>query len=271
MPERDRSRLPIGATTFFTSFLLTLLIPGIGGAVGVTLTPVGGSATGFVGQVLTIGVDLTIGDDEFVTIADPSLVWDLEGGNVLDVVGATQPGTIFAGDIPLSPLSASTWRVFDPDDQLGDGMSFSNDGPFGDTRVGATGLWGFEMTSALITDDQLIEFFGDGTIQPGTYRIGTLDLLLRSIGSTTLTFGGPAGQDAPYGTFFTGREIVRIGQDELELVDLDVTGIGLASLGITVVPEPGTALLLGLGLAGLAIAGRRGEAAARDRSRPSTV
>lgn len=229
-----------------------LLLPSLASAVGVSLNPVGGTTTGRVGDVLTIGVDLTIGEDEFVTIGDPALTWDLEGGNVLDVVGATQTPTFLAGSIPYSPLAPALWRTFDPNAILDPGVRYDGNGPFPDTRVGPTGFWGFETTSALITDGVLIDAFRDGNVAPGTYRLGTVDLLLRSVGTTTIGFAGPAGDQLLWGTFFTGREVVRISQDDLDLVDLDVSAIGFGALAITVVPEPGTALLLGLGLVGLA-------------------
>jgi hypothetical protein len=50
-----------------------------------------------------------------------------------------------------------------------------------------------------------------------------------------------------------------LGDDEMTIAQISVTGSVTTTPGatITVVPEPGTALLMGLGLAGLGIAGRR--------------
>ncbi len=250
--ERRRS------TCALALFLCVALSPSIASAFGVTLTPIGGSTTGVVGDTISIGIDLVIGDDEFLTIADPAITWDLEGGNVLDAVGASQPSVVWLGSIPLSPLAAERWNFFDPTIPGDVGPGVFGNGPFDDPYDGPTAFWGFEMTSILISDGQLLDYWSDGTFVPGTYRIGTLDFLLASVGTTTIGFAGPAlSHERPFGSLFTGRGVERISLDEIDFIDLDITSGAFASLAITVVPEPGTALLLGLGLAGLSSAGRR--------------
>jgi len=89
-----------------------------------------------------------------------------------------------------------------------------------------------------------------------------------SFATATVTGSGIASANQLLATLtFTGTEVgfanlvalAIVGSDEVTVATLSVTGdVGLGeSIGINVIPEPGTALLMGLGLAGLTAAGRR--------------
>lgn len=243
--------------------------PGISQALEIVLAPIGGSATGRVGETLSIGIDLVIGEDEFVTIADPTLQWDLEGGDVLDAATATNSLGVMAGQVPLAPLRNDRWRVFDPTsiDERGrgdNGYMVEDVSVIGDTRFGATALWGFEVTTTIVDDEGILQVFRSGAFEPGTYRIGVVDFLLKQIGTTTISYVTDERFD--FRSFFTGREFVRLPNDEILLQPLEVSASDFAALQIVVIPEPTTGALIGLGLMGLSLA-RRTLPASDERSR----
>jgi hypothetical protein len=80
-----------------------------------------------------------------------------------------------------------------------------------------------------------------GSLAPGTYTVGTITVLGQAAGAGTLT------------------PDQRVGVDEWYDVNINVVDVVHNGLSLTVVPipEPGTASLLGLGLLGLVLAGRR--------------
>lgn len=251
-------------STVFTSLSSALILCTAGSAlaIGFSLTPIGGSATGQVGDTLVVGIDLTLEAGEYVTIAAPALLWDLEGGNVLDVRTAHESG-ITVGNFELNPLQANRWTILDPSkmDDPGNATlgSYVDLTPtvFNDTHVGSTLFYGFEQTSIVIDENEIVtDILANGIQGEGTYRVGTIEFLLRQVGTTTLTyFTDPTDG---FRTFLAGSRGTEFPGDQVTLTPLAISAESLLSLQITVVPEPGSALLLGLGLFGLA--------SVRDRS-----
>lgn len=102
------------------------------------------------------------------------------------------------------------------------------------------GLLGTGVPAGTFADSLIGWNYGTvGTALPaGTYSLGTLTV--NATGNTDVVFG-----------------LVR-GVDVIQDVNFNpIPGVTSASAAITVVPEPGTALLMGLGIVGLAFAGRR--------------
>lgn len=229
-------------------------------AVGINLTPIGGSARGAVGEILSVGIDLVIEEGEFVTSAAPVLQWDLEGGNVLDAIRGEEMG-ILAGGIPLNPVLSDRWRILNPtlidEDGRGDfGDGIRNTLDLNDQRPGATAVWGFEaVTASFSSEEALLEVYSSGVSAAGTYRIGVIDFLLREVGSTTISF--LTDERFVFRSFFSGNEFEMLPNNTIELTSLDVNSTGFEALQIFVVPEPGTGILLGVGLSILSTLGRR--------------
>lgn len=239
-----------------TTLALLLLLPASASAIGFSLTPVAGSTTGVVGDTFVVGVDLVLAEGDYVTIAGPTLQWDLEGGNVLDARAAFE-SSVLVGRYQLNPLVADRWRIGDATDSATSEVYWSAN-TFDDRRAGPTFFWGFEQVTTVLDEDGiLLDINAYGIAGAGSYRIGTIEFLLREVGTTEISYlVDPA---APWRTFVAGSNAVELSGDQLVLTPLAISANGVAALKITVVPEPGTVVFLGLGLALLA----------RPRARPA--
>jgi hypothetical protein len=241
------------------SSISSILILGSAGsafAIGFSLTPIGGSTTGRVGDTLVVGIDLTLEAGEYVTIAAPALLWDLEGGNVLDVRSAHESG-ITVGNFELNPLQANRWSIWDPtklDDLSAASLgTYIDETPtvFQDAHLGSTLFYGFEQASIVLDENEIVtDILSNGIQGSGTYRVGTIEFLLQQVGTTELNYY----TDPTNGlrTFIAGSRGTEFPGDQVTLTPLEISAESLVSLQITVIPEPGSALLLGLGLFGLA-------------------
>ena len=79
-------------------------------ALRVDLNPVGGTAisgSGDAGDTLVLSIDVTMEADDEAFAFFFSLQWDQDGGDVLDLVGASEPGPLRFGEQWLAPPSSS--------------------------------------------------------------------------------------------------------------------------------------------------------------------
>lgn len=74
----------------------------------ISLRQIGGTAVdgvGYVGGDVVVSIDVVVEASDSVLIVSPTLQWDLEGGNVLDIVRATEtPGVTVVGGT-LAPIN----------------------------------------------------------------------------------------------------------------------------------------------------------------------
>jgi hypothetical protein len=225
-------------------------------AISFSLTQTGGTAQngrGQVGDTLTVAVDVAIGADELTTGIFASLGWDQNGGNVLDIVSATEGTGGFLGPYPFRPIN-SNYILFDnptPTAPLGNARSFSDGTDFADTVAGPTVMVGFELAPPVVDDDALLtEIINNGAPGPANFHLGEVTFRLASLGTTTLEFF----RDPNLGsrTLVVGARGILFDNDQIQFTDIPVSAIGFGTLQIVVVPEPSAALLIALGLIGLA-------------------
>ncbi len=263
-PSSDGMCVSTSLLILVSSFFY-LTSPDTGLAIGFSMTPVGGSATGRVGDTIVVAIDMTLEEGEYVTIAGPSLMWDLEGGDVLDAIRAHEEPDLQIGDSELHPLG-NFWNLWDLDevDAVEAGLtsswataliSTSNSEALSDRHAGPTMIQGFDHVSTVLNDARIVvDINTNGLRGAGTYRMGTIEFLLRQVGTTQVGYW--TRPTSGFRTFIAGSRGEEYPGNQVQLTPLTLSADDLVSLTINVVPEPGTALMLGLGLIGLA--SRRG-------------
>jgi hypothetical protein len=233
-----------------------------------TLSQIGGTAEngrGFVGDTIVVAVEFTIAEDELMLATFPTLWWDQAGGNVLDIVSAVEGFGGSLGPYAFTPIN-SRYLLTNSGERTGRiDRSFEDGNNFLDNAIGTTLMIGFEVIHPFFDDDQLLrEIIANGAPGPASFRLGTATFRLSDRGSTTIGFF--RDPNSTFRTLVSGARGIEFNADEIEFNDIPVSGIGFGALNIVVVPEPSTALLLGAGLAGLAIKRRSGQDARRSQT-----
>jgi len=228
---------------FATSFALPAQ------AISLDFVQTGGTAIGGVGgagDTLILEVVATLESGEGTVGIFPSIQWDLEGGDVLDLVAASEPNYQFVNGQLMTSFSPNS-RIGNPFDYLATSVFFSSNDPVYPSFAGPEAFFGLEQVPGLI---------GVPVAGPGTLTIGTLEFVLNSDDSTQISF------------YLVGAFHTVIG-DDCSLVigstpqcqdvtlesDLGTFQVNPHSWVLN--PEPSTATLFALGLVGIAAARRR--------------
>ena len=221
----------------FTSILATVamlaMAPSAFAAITYTATATTSDSSPL--SAVTVGaqiiIDITVRTDDFASAAGGSVNNYDNSVVALNAGASTIAGTIF-NQICVAPGTCFNGLT----NQSGSAI------PFAETTVGTVGV-----ESQFLNALGLAPAGGNGSVDEGAVGGVTGDAQFQIVfdasagGSTTLNIGTYfAYQDG-----YTGTD------------GLDPGTSTNTSIAITVIPEPGTALLMGLGLAGLAGAGRR--------------
>jgi hypothetical protein len=186
-------------------------------------TAVGGS--GGAGDTLILEVVATLDAGDTAIIVYPALQWDLEGGDVLDLVASSDPDYQLVNGVRVRSISPTS-DIFSPLDVLGTLITFDANDAVYPSIAGPEAFVGLE---------QAVPPGGAGIYGPATFSIGTAEFVLNSGGSTEISFftGTPAG--------------TAIIDADFQVAPIDLGTFQVNPLA-TPVPEPGTRTLVLLGL-----------------------
>lgn len=227
---------------------ITLFLASPAYALSVSLVQIGGTASfgvGSPGDTLVVDVRVGLEPGDSVTLVDPALLWDVEGGDVLELTNAAEAAPQLVNGVFMQPINAANAILGDPASGGVGGQSFSLFDAVYPTRAGSTFLDAIESVPV-----------GLGTLTgPADFSIATATFVLSGLGSTDLGFSfHPVG----------GGDTVVGGAGFANITDT-VTFNGLSVLSLPV-PEPSTSVLAGIGLLGLALRLRSGISRADARA-----
>jgi hypothetical protein len=221
-----------------TAILFATLLATPAQAISIDLVQTGGTAvggTGGAGDTLILEVVATLDAGEATTGIFPTLQWDLGGGDVLDLVAASEPAYQFVNGHLLKPISLAA-RIGIPVDGMREtSVGFDIDDPVYPSFAGPEAFFGLEQIPGLIS----VPVPG-----PAVFTIGTLEFVLNSDDSTQISFylHVPTG----FGTVIGDANF----EDVAPISDLGTFQVNPGRLIPN--PEPGTGALLSLGLLAMA-------------------
>jgi hypothetical protein len=233
---------------YLTAILFATLFAPPAQAISIGLVQTGGTAVGGVGgagDTLIIDVVAILGAGEGTIGVFPTLQWDLEGGDVLDLVAASEPAYQYLNGHLLTGFSLNS-RIGSPLDEMATSIFFESDDPVYPSIAGPEAFFGLEQVSGLVS----VPIPG-----PGTFTVGTLEFVLNSGDSTQISFY----LGSPFGTVIIDDCSAIIGstpqcKDLASVSDLGTFQVNPS--GLIPNPEPGTGALLSLGLVAM-VAHRR--------------
>jgi hypothetical protein len=194
-------------------------------AISIDFVQTGGTAiggNGGAGDTLNLDVVATLGAGESMTLINAVPQWDLEGGNVLDLIAASEPAFQFVNGMLLTPISPNS-LIGSPLDGLLSGVEFDINDAVYPSIAGPEAFFSLEQVSPL----------PNAALGPATFTIGTLEFVLNSSDPTEISFY--------VGCCFQ----TEIGDENFESVTL------LSDLGtfqVNAIPEPSAWMVFSLGL-----------------------
>ena len=143
----------------------------------ISLRQIGGTAVdgvGYVGGDVVVSIEVGLEASDSVIIVAPTLQWDIEGGDVLDLVRATESSSVAGGS--LAPINGAHRHG-----AIGTSGTFFANGSSFPSFAGPTFTSGWEQAG--VPEDDFTGLAG-----PATFRVGTAEFVFREIGTTTLGF-----------------------------------------------------------------------------------
>lgn len=225
-------------TRYLTAILFAALFAPPAQAISLDIVQIGGTAVGGIGgagDTLILEVVATLDEGEGTIGVFPTLQWDLEGGNVLDLVSVSEPKYQLVNGTRVSSFSPNS-RIGNPFDWTTSVFFYTYD-PVYPSVAGPEFFMGLEQVTPL----GLVVAYG-----PATFTIGTLEFALNSASSTEISFL----TESPVRTVIADDCSTIIGstpqcKDVTSIADL---GTFQVNSPLAHVPEPGTRMLLALGL-----------------------
>ncbi len=230
--------------------LVALTTAGSASAITLSIAQVGGSgdaSSAQVGDTIVVSLVVTLEEGDVFTGASAALQWDTEGGDVLDIVSASESGPLLL-DGKLFDVINGRYRIGEPETV---GVSVEEGESFPASFVGPTFVWGWELVAP----------FGDldGVVGPHAFSIGEAEFVISNPGTVTVSYY----TQEPWETLVAGQGFEFNGQVIYE--DLEVgTVVQVESLAIfarapQAVPALGPVglLIVAAGLAGAGVASAR--------------
>jgi len=229
------------------ALLVALATAGSASAISLSIVQVGGTAeagAAEIGDTIVVNLVVTLEEGDVFTGASAAIEWDIEGGDVLDIVSATETGALVIDGKLFSNINGR-YRIGAPGtvgNLVEEGQSFPT------SFVGPTFVWGWELVAP----------YGDldGVIGPHVFSLGEAEFVIRNLGATTVSYY----TQEPWETLVAGQGFEFNGQityENLEVgTQVQVKSLAIVARAPTAVPSLGPVglLIVAVGLAGIGVA-----------------
>jgi hypothetical protein len=231
----------------FLTLLVALTAAGSASAITLSIVQVGGTAdagSAQIGDTIVVSLVVTLEEGDVFTGTSAALQWDMEGGDVLDIVSASETESLVI-DGKLFTWINGRYRIGEPGTV---GVSVEEGENFPASFVGPTFVWGWELVTPL---GDL-----DGVVGPHSFSIGEAEFAIRNSGTVTVSYY----TQEPWETLVAGQGFEFNGQviyEDLEVgTVVQVKSMAIVARAPTAVPSLGPVglVIVALGLAGAGVA-----------------